>query len=157
MAASRSRISLPQPQTPRPATQYSVKAVQSAYVPFFWDFVSKYIDAALEHAHGEMISEDVFARLMAERMYLYVARNPLICGAVTVEVCQYARKKALRVVTLGGEDFTAWRPILNAELLKYAKSIGANGIEAYVRKGLVPGMEQEGYKQIYVGMWLENG
>lgn len=84
-------------------------------------------------------------------MFLFVAGNP-ICGAATCEVVQYVRKKCIRVVTLGGGDFKLWKKPLNEELVKWAGNIGATGIECYVRKGMVPHLEELGYEQTYFGM-----
>lgn len=145
------RISRHRQQTAPPATPLSVKAVKSWLVPSYWEFVSKYIDDALKHANGELKSEDIYQYLLAERMFLFVAGNP-ICGASVCEVVQYVRKKAIRVVTLGGENFTYWKKPLDEELEKWGQMIGADCIEAYVRKGMVPHLEGIGYEQIYIGM-----
>jgi len=122
-------------------------------VPHFWEFVKHYIASPLEHANGEITTEDIYRNLVAEQMYLFVVRRPLICAAATCEIVQYPRKKAIRVVTLGGENFGEWGAVLNDVLLAWAERIKADGIEAYVRAGLVTKLEQLGYKQIYVGMW----
>lgn len=113
----------------------------------------RYVEEALAHANGELSAEDIYNYLMAERMFLFVAHKPEICGAATCEVVQYTRKKAIRVVTLGGNDFVSWREPLHNALKEWAGRIKADGIEAYVRKGLVPQLEDLGFKQIYVGMW----
>lgn len=88
-------------------------------------------------------------------MYLFVIGRPTICGASVCEVVQYVRKKAIRVVTIGGQDFPEWKSKLDEEFLRWAEIIKADGIEAYVRKGLVPGLEELGYKQTYSGVWKD--
>ncbi len=85
-------------------------------------------------------------------MYLFIAQKPLICGAATCEVVQYARKKAIRVVTVSGEPFDDWREALQTQLVDWAGRINADSIEAYVRRGLVPQLENLGYKQAYTGV-----
>lgn len=122
-------------------------------VPHYWDFVRRYVEDALEHANGELNADDVLQYLQSERMFLFVAQRKLIIGAAVCEVVQYVRKKAIRVVTVGGQDFSDWRQPLTDELLVWAGKINADGIEAYVRRGLVPQLEQMGYAQTYVGMW----
>jgi hypothetical protein len=97
-----------------------------------------------------LAAEDIYQYLLSERMYLFVAQRKVICGAATCEVVQYCRKKAIRVVTLAGENFSKE---ITDELLKWADAIGADGIEAYVRKGFVPSLEALGYSQLYVGLW----
>ena len=124
-------------------------------VPHYWEFVRKYIDEALKHANGELASEDIYQYLLSERMYLFVVGRPMICGAATCEVVQYVRKKAIRVVTLGGENFPEWRVKLDDEFLKWARLIKADGLEAFVRKGLVGSLEEIGYTQNYTGMWKD--
>ncbi len=123
------------------------------YLPYYWEFVRQYVDPALKFANGELTSEDIYNYLISGHMRLFVIRNPLICGAATCEVVQYVRKKAVRVVTLGGENFDAWSETLNNAMLDWASKVGADGIEAYVRKGLVKKLEKLGYHQTYVGMW----
>ena len=132
-----------------------VKAIKPWLIPSYWGFVEKYIADALEHAHGELETSDVHEYLLAERMFLFVAQGKKVYGAATCEVVQYVRKKAIRVVTLGGEDFDSWRNPLNEALTVWGKTIGADRIEAYVRKGLVLQLEQIGYRQTYVGMACE--
>ena len=147
------RTSLHRQQTVRPALQYSVKAVKSWLVPSYWEFVHQYIEDALKHANGELLADDIYQYLLTERMFLFVAGNPTIRGAATCEVVQYVRKRAIRVVTLGGQDFAGWIHPLQEELMKWGKTIEADGIEAYVRKGLTEVLEKIGYKQTYTGMW----
>lgn len=156
MARSRSRTSQPRPQIAQQDTLYLVNPVQPVYVPHYWQFVWKYVEDAVEHANGELTSEDIYNYLLAERMYLWVIRGRLICGACVCEVAQYVRKHMIRVVTLGGDNFDAWGGKLDEALQLWAERIGASGVEAYVRKGLVPKLEALGYRQIYVGM-AKNG
>lgn len=124
-------------------------------MPSYWEFVGRYIDEALEHAHGELISDDIYDCLLKETMFLFVAKRPYICGAATCEVVQYARKKAIRVVTVAGKDFADWRQPLHDQIIDWGTRINADAIEAYVRAGLVPQLAELGYKQAYVGMLCE--
>lgn len=116
--------------------------------------MEKYVLDALEHANGELNGADVLAALLAQRMYLLTVQCPRICGAVTCEVVEYPRKRAIRVVTLGGENFGDWSHALNAELLAWCQRIDAQGIECFVRRGLVPQLVALGYEHTYTGMWL---
>lgn len=134
------------------STPCSVKAVKSWLIPSYWDFVRRYVEEALEHANGELTAEDVHQCLLNETMFLFIAQNPRICGAATCEVVQYARKKAIRVVTVAGDRFDDWRAPLQAQLIDWAERIKADSIEAYVRKGLVSQLENLGYRQAYVGV-----
>lgn len=136
-----------------PIVEASVDAIQAYFVPYYWDFVRQYVNAALEHANGELRADDVYKDLLSGRMRLFVVKQPHIVGAATCEVVQYARKRAVRVVTLGGDDFDAWKGKLHEVLCNWAKEIEAAGIEAYVRRGLVEKLEDLGYSQTYVGMW----
>lgn len=133
----------------------TVKPIKSWLVPSYWEFVCRYVVQALEHAHGELRAEDVYDYLLKETMFLFIAQRPLICGAASCEVVQYARKKAIRVVTVAGENFADWRQPLQDQIVQWAGRINADSIEAYVRPGLVPQLEQLGYKQAYIGMLYE--
>ena len=146
-------ISIKRKQQRHIAGEVSVDAVQIGLVPYYWDFIEHYVKAALEYANGELQAEDVKQQLMAGQMRLFVVKRPYIVGAATCEVVRYSRKQAVRVVTLGGEDFEAWARPLHEALRDWARQIGAAGIEAYVRRGLVEKLEALGYSQTYVGMW----
>ena len=136
----------------KPSIPCVVKPVKSWLVPSYWEFVGHYVEEALEHAHGELKAEDIYACLLNETMFLFVAQKPYTCGAATCEVVQYPRKKAIRVVTVAGKDFSDWRSQLQDQILQWARRIKADAIEAYVRRGLVPQLEDLGYSQAYVGM-----
>jgi hypothetical protein len=123
----------------------------------YWQFVRGHVEAALAHANGEITAQDVYQALLDERMYLYVAQQTKVCGAATCEVVQYPRKKAIRVVTVGGEDFPAWRAALLEELKDWARRAGADGIEAFVRRGLVPQLTELGFTHLYAGVWCDVG
>lgn len=140
-----------------PAKPCLVKPIKSWLVGHYWDFVCPFVESALEHANGELTGDDIREYLLTERMYLFVAQRPLICGAATCEVVQYARKRAIRVVTVAGENFDDWRKPLQEELVKWGRRIKADGIEAYVRPGLVPQLEGLGYRRVYVGVFYDIG
>lgn len=146
-------LHLKKPQQIAPSAPCTVKPIKGWLVPYYWDAIKGHVEEALKHANGELEAQDVYAYLMNERMFLFIAQRKTIIGASTCEVVQYARKKAIRVVTLGGEDFEHWRQPLQQALIDWAGKIGADGIEAYVRKGLVPQLEGLGYSQAYTGMW----
>jgi len=152
MVRSKSSTSRRQPQTPQPTTPCSVKAIKSWLVPSYWEFVLPYIESAVEHANGELTADDIYQDLLNEKMFLFVANRPTVVGAATCEVAQYPRKTAIRVVTVGGKDFE-WAKQLHDALLEWKERINADGIEAYVRKGLVPQLEALGYAQTYIGVW----
>lgn len=124
-------------------------------MPAYWEFVQQYVDAALDHANGEIRAEDVYKQLLAEKMFLFVVGRPLLCGAATCEVVQYAQKRVIRVVTLGGADFEDWKAQLHKSLTEWAKRIDADGIEAYVRKGMAKVLNELGYRQIYIGVYWD--
>lgn len=89
-------------------------------------------------------------------MALLVIRdeNHRIHGAVAWELVIYPRKKCVRVVCLGGDGFDGWKVVLNETLKKIAERTASDAIEAYVRRGLVPKMQDVGYRETYVGMEL---
>lgn len=109
----------------------------------------------MAHANGELTSDDIYRYLLDGQLFLFVVRTPVIRAAAVCAVTQYARQRAVRVITLGGEGFDQWSPILNKRLLEWAKEMHADGIEAYVRKGMAVKLETLGYRQTYVGMWLD--
>lgn len=146
-------MSRPAQQIAHSDTRYSVSPVVKRFVPYYWDFVEKYIRAALEHANGEMTAADVKTRCEENDMQLWVInRSGVAVGACTTELVDYPRLRRVRVVTLGGENFDDWGELLTQMLSGWGAENGAHQIEAYVRKGFSRKLTGLGYAESYVTM-----
>jgi len=148
------RTSARQRPTAPPSTPLLVKAfpVQPLYVSFYWDFVKDYLSASLEHATGEIELEDLRRWCEQGKLALWVAKHDKVCGAAICEIVQYTRKKRINILAIGGDDFDSWAKQAQEALEKWAQELGAEGIEARVRKGFAPKLEAIGFKQVYIGM-----
>ena len=150
----------PRATAPSP-TSYLVEAIKPHLVPYIWDFVAKHIQKAIAVSNGEMWLEDVYVRLLDQRMFLFVAKqNHIIRGAAVCEVIKYPRKLVIRVVYLGGDTgglFKEWRWKLHETLKTWAAQIGADSIESFTRPGMAKMLLAGGYRQTYVGMELTEG
>ncbi len=139
---------------------FSVKAIRTHLIPFYWDFVVGHIKSALDCAHGELLVEDVYNYLLGERQFLFVISDNrgYAVGAAVCEIAQYVRKKAVRIVLVGGksfEGFDQWSRLLTAEVMAWANRIGADGVECYVRPGMAKKLDKIGYRRTYIGMWID--
>jgi hypothetical protein len=102
-----------------------------------------------------MDSTDVYNYLMAERMFLFVAQGDTICGAFTCEIVQYLKKRVIRIVHLSGENFMEWQKEVEAPLVAWAQSIGAVGLEAFVRPGFEKFLKQAGSRVVQLKMYKD--
>lgn len=146
-------MSQPALQTARSSTQYSVSPVVRRFVPYYWDFIEKYIRSALEHASGELTAQDIKNCCEERDMQLWVVnKDGVACGAVTTELVNYPRLRRVRVVTLGGENFDEWGELLDTILMGWGAENGAHQMEAYVRKGFMKKLSNLGYAESYITM-----
>lgn len=117
-----------------------------------WPLVEPYVENALTYAHGELTIESVKMHVSSGLFQLWTVWNKVnekVCGAVTTCRQDYDHVRALRIVTLGGEHYFLWNQQLERALSKFARSIGANRLEASGRKGLIKSLKPLGFQQAY--------
>jgi hypothetical protein len=115
-----------------------VLPVQRDLVPVFWPLVAPMLQKAVDEAAGELALDDVYARMLDQRMQLLIAaEGTKILAAFVTEVVNYPKKRSLRVVLAGGRGARKWRGQLLEVLRAGAKAIGASTLETFGRGGWV--------------------
>jgi hypothetical protein len=124
-----SRINVPE--------DYLIVQVHADNVRQVAELVGPLIDAALEHASGELTTDDILNCATRGKFQVWlVTQARQLVGAATTQVVQYPRCAAVRVVTLGGRDMDSWAARLDDEIQAFGREQGATRIEACGRKGL---------------------
>lgn len=117
----------------------------------YWPLVSSFVDRVTDHMRGEFWPEDFRRMCRDNSMQLWViVEGDAIVGAVTTEVIDYPRKRALRVVTVGGEGWSNWGPELSQAMDQFAEKVKASEIEACGRRGWERKLPALGYAPVYV-------
>ena len=109
-------------------------------IPCIWDNIVPFLDKALQHAEGELLSEDILPHLESGDMRLWIAveKGDVIAAMVT-EIIAYPRKRIVRIITLAsdtGHGMKLWYDFLPL-VEGYALSNSCTSLEAWGRKGLV--------------------
>lgn len=131
-------------------SDYNFQRIPVELVDRFWHYAEPYIKRALDQTGGEFTPEDILLFCKEDVIHLWlVSEGARVVGAVTTEVVIYPRRKHLRIATLAGSKGLEWTGLVDTILAKWAKSLGCDGIEAFVRKGYVPTLIKYGYQHKY--------
>lgn len=124
--------------------------VQAHEIDGIWPYVKAYIEKPLEHSWGELSAEVIKTRLRNKEMQLWVGyyQSGEIVAAMTTEIVNYPRKKACRIVTLGGYGMDEWSAHINM-IEEWAKSNGCDFMESFCREGFTRKMKNYGYDKRY--------
>lgn len=130
---------------------YQIRGIPNNLVQDVWMFAEPFIKRALDHTFGEISHDDVRNMCYSRDMQLWMIyrSDKRMVGAGTTQIVTYPQKKACRIVTLAGTDFDAWREEAHAIIEAWARKMGCECMENYVRKGFVPKLEDMGYKHRY--------
>lgn len=131
-----------------------IRSVSAENVAAVWPTVEKYIEAACKYANGTLYADEVYSRLLAKEMQLFVCGD--IDGAFVTEILHYKRKTVLRGVSIGGEFGACDFAEITETLKNWAKELGAT-VELVGRPGWVRALKKHGWKQTSVIMEVENG
>lgn len=117
-------------------------------VDLVWPVVKPMLQRAIEYNDGDFDTNFVLSRLMNSTMQLFVGYNEkeIIYSAVT-EILPYQKRKALRIVLMGGKNIDSWVDTKIFE--KFAVSQECDRIEIVGRKGWIKKLETRGYKQTH--------
>ena len=113
-----------------------VVPIPAALVPEVWDEAAPLIDKALAYTSGRFELEDIEVALAEGRMSLVVTFDGgEMIGAMTVEIVDYPRLRALRVIHVGGERYPEWMMAAKSVLDDGARRVGATRLEMEGRPG----------------------
>jgi hypothetical protein len=108
-------------------------------ISLVWDDVVGFIDEALRHSEGELISEDLILPLSQGQQNLWVAlEKDEIIAAMITEIIPHPRKRVLRVITIASKDghgMDKWYDFLPM-VEGFALNNGCSSLEAWTRKGM---------------------
>jgi hypothetical protein len=129
-------------QTPLPhqsGQNCKVLLVSPSDISVVWDDVVEFIDLALKHSEGELISDDLILPLNNGEQNLWVAlEEGEIIAAMITEIIPHPRKRVLRVITIGAKDghgMDKWYDFLPA-VEGFALNNECSSLEAWTRKGM---------------------
>lgn len=122
-----------------------------------WPYCEGYIRSAVQHARGELGTEDVKLACARGDMHLWVVYNSKadFLGAAVTQCVEYPRFNAMRIVLLGGKRFDEWKAQLNDDLCTAARKVGCARIEAFGRTGFVRSLQGLGYDKLYTAIGKE--
>ena len=128
-----------------------IRAVYPQDIEQVWPVIEGWVEDAMQYT-DLLIAEDVLEAIKDSRMQCLVVGDPIV-GVVVTEIAEYPRKKVLRVVALGGNQFDLWVGEMNDVLCKWAAEIGAK-LESTGRKGWERRLAPLGWKaeSVTVGM-----
>lgn len=114
-----------------------------------FDSVADVLQSALAYSIGGLTLADYKEHVMMGDMQLWVGEG----YAAVTEVLNYPRSRVVLVHLAGGK----LDPLLEAdsELEKFARIVGATGIEIIGRKGWVRALRDRGYKEAAVHLYRE--
>lgn len=114
-----------------------------------FDSVARLLQPAVDRGMGGLTLEDYREKVLTGYMQLWVDEG----YAAITEVLNYPRSRVVLVHLAGGK----LDPLLEAdgELEKFARIVGATGIEIIGRKGWVRALRDRGYKEAAVHLFKE--
>jgi hypothetical protein len=116
-----------------------MRGIPALAVPTLWHYAEPFVKRALDHTNGELHADDIRALCENRDCQLWlITQGDRAVGAVTTELVNYPHRRHCRVITLGGSRLAEWMELCDNTLCAWATSQQCQGIEAFVRKGLVP-------------------
>lgn len=140
------------------AAMYHIRGIPANLIDRFWPLCEAYVKRGLDHTRGEFTAEDVKAYCKDRILQLWlVSEGERIVAAATTEIIIYPQRKHCRVATLGGSKAVEWTALLVATLEAWAKEQGCDALEAFVRRGFVPTLNEHGFKHMYSAVFKPIG
>jgi len=134
------------------------------YVPpdkamLIWDDVKEEIQRAIDHSGHEEELQDFKKKIEEEIYAVLLVVDKKVKAVITVQFMDYPQFRALRVVTIGGTEYSKWKYTLDEFLTDWAKEQGMSRIEFMGREGHVRALKPLGYQKQYTFMTkdIENG
>lgn len=118
-----------------------------------WQHAIPYLEASLKQT-PEYDLLDVYHLLKNGHLTLWMFYNEKkkkSFGSMVTEVVQHPKRKVLVIFLMSADKFEDVE-LLFADLLSFARQIGADGIECYGRFGLERLLAKIGFKKSYIAM-----
>jgi len=110
----------------------SLWTINSQSIEKYWDQIEPLMKSIDKWSHGKYFAEDMKKYLMDCDMQLWVAGDFQAIGVTQIN--EFPRQKVCTVVFMAGKNMDEWL-MLHEEVVKWAKDIGCDVIEAYCRRG----------------------
>lgn len=131
-------------------THPQISFVPADRVDTVWDFVSGYVQQAIEHSMGELQLSDIRAMLSVGALQLWVVTEGMhISAAIVTELKCFTTLKICNILLLGGQGLERWVQLIG-DIEAWALSNGADTVTCFSRKGFIPILKEFGYGQQYV-------
>jgi len=136
-----------------------ISYVSRETVPKVWDEVRDFIQMGIDHSEHECELQDVYKKLMEDKMGLVVLHDDHPYAAAVFEFMNYPQITALRGVFIGGSRMREWIGDLMDFLDRWAQDNDMDRLEMLGRGGWIKVLEKYGYKPSYVFLTkdLNNG
>ena len=134
--------------------------VHPSHVIDVWPHVVDHIVKSIRYGWGECEAEDFLDRLLLGKWRLWVVlEDQQIVASATIELVNYPRARAVRVITLGGSRSKRWLKFLLTELKKLAAETGSVAIEGVGRPGWTRALKSLGFEESarHVLLRIDNG
>lgn len=131
-------------------SEYIIRGIPAQFVSRMWRYAEPFVKRALDHATGEIATEDLRSSCERRDAQLWlVSSEDRVIGAAITEIVNYPRRRHCVVLTIAGSKFPEWMEQMDNILCTWAVSQGCEVMEAHVRKGLVPRLSPIGYKHLH--------
>ena len=119
------------------------------------------LEPLIERACDETLTPgDVLAAIGEEKALAWMVLDESgehVKAACVTEVKEHRGARWLHVLTLGGEDWAAWKDDLMAALERYRQQEGLDFIRAHCRPGMAQWLRELGWKRRHVVMEWRDG
>ena len=136
---------------------YKVKGVRPEHIVDVWPQVGLMLSDALARSGEGYTLGELRTELETEQgmLWLVVDESEVIVAALVATI--QSRRQVLSVWLLAGQDFDAWRGVVQPLLQRYAKEQALLAVEAMVRPGLARKLAGHGWREQMRLVRLEHG
>jgi hypothetical protein len=118
----------------------------------FWPEVSGSVIRALNPNQTRLSIDDIERALQAQEMQLWGIHDGQLHAVMITELVTYPKCKAVRILTVTGEDMNAWLDVLIHTLQEWGRENGASLLEFTGRKGWERALKDHGWVEPYLTM-----
>ena len=131
-------------------TNFRLCGIPSSNVQYLWESVKYQLHAALEYADDKFTLENIYEYLKEKSMQLWlvVSGHSTIHASIVTQIVEYANKKVMFIVLVGGVKFDEWSHVIET-FTAFAQSHDCQTIEGYGRAGWEPKLKQLGFKKVH--------
>ena len=134
-----------------PRGTYTISYVPAEYIDQIWPKVFEMVASACDMT---LTPNNVYDSVKENRAVLWLVLDK--SGAIVATLVTQCRQKAgnswLEVLTMGGRDFQAWSPVMQAVLQDTSERNGCDLMRAHCRRGVAKWLKSLGWREKQVVM-----